>query len=212
MSVFDLIEQVGEVAERARARRAQTIPLSAEIYYERERHLIAYLCRWASLTAGSASDQSPIWTAFESSAFDDQLAQRSATDDSIRLLAYHGIDLGFWGGFVPDKYGLRALGVLNDEPASYELIEAVHSGRVTHVSLGARVLQSRERQKVGRDGWPIHDVRSAWLTEAGPTPADLAKDVGAVILSVGDSQPRWIGEVQRSKVLANTRALPELTR
>lgn len=83
--------------------------------------------------------------------------------------------------------------------------------RATLRLLGKLTSESK-RQRVGRDGWPIHDILSARLTEAGPTPADLAKDVGAVILSVGDSQPRWIGEAHRTKVMSSLRPVPALAR
>lgn len=213
MNVFESIERIGQIAERARARRAQSVPLSAEYLREKKRHIIGYLCSWGTLCPGSGADGSPVWNSFVRGCFADQLERRPSVDHSIRFVVFHDnlLDIGFWGPLSDELHGLRGLAVPKDSPATFELIEAINDGRSSHLSLHADVVRSRERQKLGPGGWPIHDILEARITEAGPCPAGLAKDAGAMILSVGGVEPQWYAEDRRFATLRGLRPVPPLT-
>ena len=210
MSVFDSIEQIGRIAASARDRRGRSFPTSAEFRREQERQILAYLCSWETFTPGSVRDGSPCWNSFQRGAFDRQLAERKP--EQIRFVVAHmeGLDIGFWGALMNDSHGLKGLAVPDDSPATFELIQAINHGKSTHVSLHVEVIRSRERQKPGREGWPVHDIVEGRITEAGPCPTGMEKDPGATILEVGGLEPAWIGEVERSKVMNGLRPVPTL--
>ncbi len=119
-----------------------------------------------------------------------------------------GGDIGYWGAFSDEPDGLYGTAVCDEGPAFRELEAGFHEGRVSHVSCNIDLVRWKERSTPGPGGLPVIDVIEGRLVEAGPT--DDPSDEDAVILTIGGQEPRWIGEVSRSKVLAGLRAVPAL--
>jgi hypothetical protein len=201
------VRRVIEVANKARTRRARTIPLTVERISENRRLLIGYLVTWETLCPGVGEDGYR-WNVFHRDTFQD-LGQ-AARNKEIRLVTAHldELDWGHWGGFDIDSRGLKALAIPDEGPCFRLVEELFHSGELTHLSFRADVGKEVERSRPGPNGWPIYDILSARLNEAGPV--DAPADPGAEILTIGGREARWRATFHRQQVMSHLRPVPRI--